>query len=391
MGEEPVIVQRDAAGKIRVYLNRCRHRGAELCIFDSGNARSFTCSYHGWTFTDGALTGVPHRRDAYQNEIDLSTHGLFEAPKVSVYGGLIFACWDDAASTLETYLGDACWYLDNFLIREEMGGLEAVPAPQRYMMPVNWKLLAENFAGDDYHFDSTHHSVVHALSRGKDDRLKHRPDKAVMASYSVAANHRRGAPHGILELRVSEAAYETDLAQARALGPECADYVEERHRRLTEKLSPYKLKPYSFHVGNIFPNLALIGVGTATYAKGLIQHHPRGPDATEVWVWAAVERGAPQKLKDRQKYVLMQRQAAAGIVAPDDHEIFQRIAPNLRTSQSKLHPFHYDMVLGDDAAVTTPEEFGDTRAWPGKILPQYSEVIQRDFYRYWAELMDREG
>ena len=92
MGEDPVIVQRDAAGKIRVYLNRCRHRGAELCIFDSGNARSFTCSYHGWTYADGALVGVPHRRDAYRNEIDLSTHGLFEAPKVSVYGGLIFAC-----------------------------------------------------------------------------------------------------------------------------------------------------------------------------------------------------------------------------------------------------------------------------------------------------------
>jgi len=59
IGEDSVIVQRDRKGNVRVYLNKCRHRGAELCLYDRGNSASFTCSYHGWTFTDGALTGVP--------------------------------------------------------------------------------------------------------------------------------------------------------------------------------------------------------------------------------------------------------------------------------------------------------------------------------------------
>jgi hypothetical protein len=229
---------------------------------------------------------------------------------------------------------------------------------------------------------------VQVLQRGRDDRLKHKPKQA--RTFSIAANHRAGPPHGFLELRVSDEPYEIDLAHAKALGPDCGEWVEERQRKLQEKLAAYALKPYSFHAGNIFPNLALIGIGTATYAKGLIQHHPRGPDATEVWIWAAVEKSAPQKLKDRQKFVLMQRQAAAGLVAPDDHEIFQRIAPNLQAPQSRLHPFHYDMVIGDDERDLTPEEFSGKTAWPGKILPQFSEVIQRDFYRYWAELMDRD-
>jgi phenylpropionate dioxygenase-like ring-hydroxylating dioxygenase large terminal subunit len=388
MGEDSVIVQRDATDRIRVYLNRCPHRGSALCVFDSGSAKAFTCAYHGWTFTDGELTGVPYRREAYQNELDLSAHGLYEVPKVKVYGGLVFATWDANAKPLEEFLGDAKWYLDTFLIREEMGGLEGVPSPQRYIMPVNWKLLAENFAGDDYHFEFTHQAVVQAMSRGKDDRLKHRPDK--VRSFSVAANHRSGPPHGFLELRVSDEPFKIDLAHARALGADCAEWVEERQRRLGEKLAAFALKPYSFHIGNIFPNLALIGIGSATYAKGLIQHHPRGSNATEVWVWAAVEKSAPQALKDRQKFVLMQRQAAAGIVAPDDHEIFQRIAPNLRAEESKRRPLLYNMALKDDERETSPPEFASGPRWPGKILPQFSEVIQRDFYRYWAELMDRE-
>jgi phenylpropionate dioxygenase-like ring-hydroxylating dioxygenase large terminal subunit len=60
MGEDPVLVVRDSAGKVRAFLNSCRHRGNRLCRADSGNARSFTCAHHGWTYNvDGRLVGVP--------------------------------------------------------------------------------------------------------------------------------------------------------------------------------------------------------------------------------------------------------------------------------------------------------------------------------------------
>lgn len=386
MGEDSVIVQRDSSSRVRAYLNRCRHRGTTLCVYDNGNAPSFTCSYHAWTYADGALIGVPNRRDSYFGELDFGAHGLIEVPRVAVYGGLIFACWDTDAVPLETFLGDACWYLDNFLIREEMGGLEIVPGPQRYMMPINWKLLAENFAGDDYHFAHTHGSLVQVLNRGKDQRLSHRPNAA--ESYSVLANYRTGAPHGFLELRIGSDQYEIDLKHASELGPDCEEWVKERQRRLEEKLKDYVSKPYSFHAGNIFPNLALIGIGTATYAKGLIQHHPRGARATEVWIWATVEKSAPPKLKERQKFVLMQRQAAAGLVAPDDHENFLRIAPNLKAHEARSRPFHYGMALGHEEEDPLPPERRQGKSWPGHLLPQFSEATQRDFYRYWVELMD---
>ena len=88
---------------------------------------------------------VPNRRDAYRDQLDLATHGLFEAPRVTVYGGLIFATWDADAKSLETFLGDACWYLDNFLIREEMGGVVRTANPNNGSL---WRRLEVYFRGD---------------------------------------------------------------------------------------------------------------------------------------------------------------------------------------------------------------------------------------------------
>jgi phenylpropionate dioxygenase-like ring-hydroxylating dioxygenase large terminal subunit len=56
MGEDPALVTRDTGGKVHAFLNVCRHRGNRLCRADSGNAASFTCAYHGWTYAnDGRL------------------------------------------------------------------------------------------------------------------------------------------------------------------------------------------------------------------------------------------------------------------------------------------------------------------------------------------------
>src|SRR5436309_15997956 len=43
MGEESVILCRDRAGKVHVFLNSCRHRGMNACRYDEGNAAALTC------------------------------------------------------------------------------------------------------------------------------------------------------------------------------------------------------------------------------------------------------------------------------------------------------------------------------------------------------------
>src|SRR5216110_621988 len=66
MAEESVILCRDRAQKVHVFLNSCRHRGMKVCRYDEGNAAVLTCPYHGWSYsTDGKLVGVPYFREAY--------------------------------------------------------------------------------------------------------------------------------------------------------------------------------------------------------------------------------------------------------------------------------------------------------------------------------------
>ena len=82
MGEDPVLVTRDAEGRVGAFLNVCRHRGNRVCRADSGNASAFVCAYHGWTYgTDGKLIAVPSLKEAYYNELDTDKWGLMPVAK----------------------------------------------------------------------------------------------------------------------------------------------------------------------------------------------------------------------------------------------------------------------------------------------------------------------
>jgi phenylpropionate dioxygenase-like ring-hydroxylating dioxygenase large terminal subunit len=394
MGEDSVIVCRDTEGRVRVLLNQCRHRANKVCLFDRGTVRAFTCSYHGWTYnTKGELTGVPFFDEAYFGDLDKRELGLLEPARVSTYGGLIFATWDKDIMSLEDYLGDMRWYLDAFLIEDDLGGLEIIPGRHRYLMPINWKLLAENFAGDSYHFAATHASVIKALSGpAADSRIAPYRNREASGlaeitkglEYCVAVGHRRGVPHGILSLKIGDQYVAEDLEAAKPVGHAAVEWVMERHRKLQERLKDEPVKPYGFQTANIFPNLSLVGTSSALYGRGLILWHPRGPHQTEVWQWCGVQRNAPQEVKELMAFVLTERQALAGVVAPDDHENFERISENLRAPRSRKVGLHYGMGARH-------EDEPHIANWPaerlGHLQPRYSEAIQRDFYRYWSTLM----
>src|SRR5436305_6452224 len=44
MGEDPVILTRDGAGRLHALLNMCRHRGNRVVPCDDGNAKRFMCT-----------------------------------------------------------------------------------------------------------------------------------------------------------------------------------------------------------------------------------------------------------------------------------------------------------------------------------------------------------
>jgi phenylpropionate dioxygenase-like ring-hydroxylating dioxygenase large terminal subunit len=384
MGNDAVVLWRDKeTDRARVYLNKCRHRGNKLCLHDRGASNSFTCSFHGWTYnTTGRLMGVPSEREVYRKVLDRDRLGLVEVPRVEAVNGMLFGNWDPEAPSLREYLGEAAGLLERYVDNPRLGGLQFLPQAQKYIMPVNWKLLAENFAGDDYHFKVTHASVLSVMQQNPGAALSHglQPEKR----FSIAANYGSGTAHGFLELKVGPEAYEEDLAKAEKLGQEAVDWVRHRHQVLSEGSDD---QAYGFHTANLFPNLALIGISSALYASGFLLWIPRGPHQTEVVEWAAVDRDAPDVVKRRMVQVLKDRQAAAGMVAPDDHENFERIAANARGRVSGNVPFDYSMLADVENLFPDPDDAAYVSRWGqrglGTLFPQVSEGNQREFYRTW--------
>jgi phenylpropionate dioxygenase-like ring-hydroxylating dioxygenase large terminal subunit len=161
MGEEAVILTRDRAGAVHVFLNSCRHRGMKVCRYDEGNAAVFTCPYHGWSYaTDGKLVGVPYFREAYRERLDKARWGLVEAAQICTYKETVWATWDPAAPPFLEYLGDFRLFLDLTLDGWDgsEGGTEVLGGVQKWLIPCNWKFPAENFSGDSYH-NISHRSV----------------------------------------------------------------------------------------------------------------------------------------------------------------------------------------------------------------------------------------
>src|SRR6516164_7678548 len=92
MGEDPVLVVRDSGGRLRAFLNACRHRGNRLCRADAGNAAAFTCAYHGWTYeNDGRLIGVPYLTEAYYGELQRDRWGLQPVAQLALLSRLASA------------------------------------------------------------------------------------------------------------------------------------------------------------------------------------------------------------------------------------------------------------------------------------------------------------
>ena len=141
MGEESVILCRDRAGKVHVFLNSCRHRGMKVCRYDEGTTPVFTCPYHGWSYgTDGKLVGVPYFREAYHEKLDKSQWGLIEVPQLCLYKGTVWASWDPVAPPFLEYLGDFVRYLDLTLDGWDGsdGGTEILGGIQKWLIPCNW-------------------------------------------------------------------------------------------------------------------------------------------------------------------------------------------------------------------------------------------------------------
>jgi 3-phenylpropionate/trans-cinnamate dioxygenase subunit alpha len=359
MGEDPVLVVRDNDGKVHAFLNVCRHRGNRLCRADNGNAASFTCAYHGWTYrNDGRLTGVPYLQEAYHGELDRERWGLLPVAQLDHYKGLWFATFDREAPALRAYLGEMCWYLDNFIDRRD-GGIEIV-ATHKWLMPCNWKFPAENFGGDAYHVHWSHSSAVTT-------------GFSVGSTASPASTNRMVSPglgHGLICIG-PDSYGDPPLPEIQAYEREIRPEVRRRLGPRAELVNPI--------VGTVFPNFSVLR-GTS---RTLRVWHPRGPDKTEIWSWVVVDKAAPPEVKRAFRLAGVRGFSPAGSFEQDDMDNWQECTQTCRGVVSRQIPVNTQMGLGHDRFDPA------LGAWASDA--GFSESNHRQFYRRWAELMTADG
>ncbi|HJU18790.1 MAG TPA: aromatic ring-hydroxylating dioxygenase subunit alpha [Stellaceae bacterium] len=378
IGEESVILTRDRAGKVHVFLNSCRHRGMKVCRYDEGNTAVFTCPYHGWSYgLDGGLAGVPYFREAYGGTLDRSRWGLVEVAQLCCHKGTVWANWDPGAPPFLEYLGDFVRYLDLTLDAWDggEGGTEVLGGIQKWRIPCNWKFPAENFCGDSYH-NISHRSVdivgIGPSGAGRRDMAERRLARRLHVAFPE-----RGHQTGLYLLprdRPTPAAYQHSSV--------VSDYFrecEEHRRRRRGEWGRVTGSP-----GEIFPNTALHPRQPRTIAVW----HPRGVHETEVWRWYLVDRDAPPEVKDFLRQYYIRYSGPAGLTEQDDMENWNYAHMASRGAIAQRYPYNYEQGLGSEV---------ENYEWQGLKIPgqvvdlsaaQSSEHNLRNLYRRWAQFME---
>ena len=160
LGQQPILITRGKDMQVRVMLNRCTHRGNTICQARRGNAQTFTCSYHGWTYScEGDLKGILFRED-YPADFRREDHGLFRVPRVEQYRGFIFASMGKTGKSLQEHLGPAAANIDRFCDLSPTGEITMNHGVYQMRIECNWKMWMENSV-DSYHVYQTHGSNMY--------------------------------------------------------------------------------------------------------------------------------------------------------------------------------------------------------------------------------------
>ncbi|WP_019873365.1 aromatic ring-hydroxylating oxygenase subunit alpha [Sporichthya polymorpha] len=357
VGGRPIIFTRDKTGEIRALLNTCRHRGAQVCREDFGNAKIFTCFYHGWAYDNtGALVNVPDG-DSYQS-LDRSTHGLLTPPKVDSHSGFWFLSYNPDVEPLSDYLADAKELLD-LVANQSETGMAVVKGAHHYSMKANWKLLMENSC-DGYHGMSVHQTYVEMMmSMGMTPSLvtQKRDGTSLIPDFGIDLGNGH-ATTWFPEL-------------GRPLMNERSRELVAAHRaRMVERFGEeYTRRALNTSRNTIvFPNLVIVDLNFGIQIRTMF---PVSPTETAITGWQISPAEIGEELKGYRIDNALTFWGPGGLATPDDVEALEQCQ------------------LGFAAAKEVP--WSDISKGFGKDRPTtFDELQMRAFWRQWNRFVTGE-
>jgi choline monooxygenase len=160
VGQIPIVVTRARDGRLRAFLNVCRHRG-HVVASGAGERETLQCPYHAWTYDlDGRLRAAPRSDREPGFELD----ELRLAPiQVDTWGPFVFVNPDPDAPPLAHALGDVPARLAEIL---DVNALE-FRFRTEFELGANWKISCENFL-ECYHCAVAHPGFTAAVDVSPD-------------------------------------------------------------------------------------------------------------------------------------------------------------------------------------------------------------------------------
>jgi len=376
VGRQPVVVMRDADGRLGAFLNTCRHRGAQVCTTAAGNARVHVCKYHSWAYdSSGRNVDVKlSKQGCYAPEFAQRSHDLTRLAHFGEYRGFLFGSVAADVPALEEHLGGARAFLD-LVVDQGPQGVELVPGNLSYTYRGNWKLQVENCA-DTYHLTSAHRSYMSIVERRKSEQAKHR--LRMVGSRSWKSDVVRGSftfGHGHTAIWGVNPEPEIRPLYAQ---------VEELRRRVGERRTDWMLGGRNL---TVYPSMQLAD-SAATLMRVI---RPLAVDRTEMRLYCIAPVG---EAPDVREYRIRQFEDffnATGMATPDDNIAYEQCQTGYGAEQAEWQqgydrgfsalqdgPNDYARELGVEpvTSLVGPFDVGD-------------ETVFHAGYREWIRLMRR--
>jgi salicylate 5-hydroxylase large subunit len=378
VGERQVIMVRDRVAPrdrgvdsgIRVVENRCAHRGVRFCQQPHGNARSFVCPYHQWTYKlNGELAGLPFKDgvpatdDAGQPcvqggmpaDFDMKQHGLTRL-RVAVLHGLVFATFSEQAEPLQAYLGPRVMpWLDRIFAGRKLTLL----GYNRQRIPGNWKLMMENIK-DPYHPGLLHTWFVTFGLWRADQKSRMVMDEhgrhAVMISRRNEGGENKVVTQGVTSFKAGMA-----LNDARLL-----DVVPEPWWKIDDPSNPGTPIMPTVTMITLFPSVIIQQQVNSLSTRHIV---PRGEGSFD-FVWTHFGFADDSEEMTRRRLRQSNLFGPAGFVSADDGEVIE-------LSQGGFRQW------GEDGETLC--ELGGTGTEGTEHM--VTETLIRSMYAYWRRVM----
>jgi phenylpropionate dioxygenase-like ring-hydroxylating dioxygenase large terminal subunit len=349
LGLQDVIMTRDRDGQVHLLLNRCAHRGNQVCEDERGNSGSFRCPYHGWTYRNtGELLGYPFNR-GYGGKGTLERRlALGRVPRVASYQGFVFGSFAQDGPSLAEHLGAAAGELDRLARLSPEGRIELTAGWLKHQTRANWKLLAENET-DGYHPQFVHGSIFGVTGS---------PIGALYSDKSTAVTRDLGGGHSENDLRPEFRRFGQPMRWFGTTEERVPEYVAAMRESYGAEAEQIMVEGGP-HV-MIFPNLFVAEIQ-------VFNIQPVAPGECVQYV-TAVQLAGGRELNRRMISQSIGSVGPAGMLLADDTEMYERNQAGLAARSPEWldvsRGLERDSVDGDGHPVgTATDEVGIRGFW----------------------------